>query len=120
MAIVAGSLIFRPNRRVSIGSSCGRTLPLGDSSRLLARLLLLHPRTCGLPAEPQEERVLGFEESAFAPSFFALIDRAAQKSMPPIPPMPPPGPPGIAGLCLRGSSATIASVVISRPAMEAA
>jgi hypothetical protein len=34
--------------------------------------------------------------------------------------MPPPGPPGIAGLCFFGSSATIASVVISRPAMEAA
>ena len=33
--------------------------------------------------------------------------------------MPPP-PPGIAGLCFFGSSATIASVVISRPAMEAA
>jgi hypothetical protein len=46
---------------------------------------------------------------------------ASQKSMPPIPPpMPPPGPPGIAGLCFFGSSATIASVVIRRPAMEAA
>jgi hypothetical protein len=40
--------------------------------------------------------------------------------MPPIPPMPPPGPPGIAGLCFFGSSATIASVVINRPAIEAA
>ena len=44
-------------------------------------------------------------------------DRAPQKS---IPPMPPPGPPGIARLCFFGNSATIASVVISRPAMEAA
>jgi len=49
------------------------------------------------------------------PSLFSMIDRAPQKSMPPI---PPPG--GIAGLCFFGSSATIASVVISRPAMEAA
>ena len=40
--------------------------------------------------------------------------------MPPIPPMPPPGPPGIAGPCFFGNSATMASVVISRPAMEAA
>src|SRR3974377_1724722 len=37
-----------------------------------------------------------------------------------MPPMPPPGPPGIAGLCFFGTSATIASVVMSRPAMEAA
>src|SRR5437868_10464108 len=40
--------------------------------------------------------------------------------MPPIPPIPPPGPPGIAGLCFFGTSATIASVVMSRPATEAA
>src|SRR3984893_9278794 len=53
-------------------------------------------------------------------SLFLMIDRAPQKSMPPIPPMPPPGPPGIAGLCFFGSSATIASVVIIRPAMDAA
>jgi hypothetical protein len=51
------------------------------------------------------------------PSLFSMINRAPQKS---IPPMPPPGPPGIAGLCFFGTSATIASVVISRPAMEAA
>ena len=39
-----------------------------------------------------------------------------QKSMPPMPP-----PPGIAGaLSFLGSSAIIASVVISRPAIEAA
>ena len=39
--------------------------------------------------------------------------------MPPMPPMPPPG--GIAGgVFLSGFSATIASVVTSRPATEAA
>ena len=38
--------------------------------------------------------------------------------MPPMPPMPPP--PGIAGSSFFGSSATIASVVIIRPAIEAA
>ena len=37
-----------------------------------------------------------------------------QKSMPPMPP------PGIAVLCFLGTSATIASVVMSRPATEAA
>jgi hypothetical protein len=49
-----------------------------------------------------------------------VTDRAPQKSMPPIPPMPPPAPPGMAEPCFFGSSATIASVVISRPAIEAA
>src|SRR5262249_60703759 len=34
--------------------------------------------------------------------------------------MPPPGPPGMARLCFFGSSATMASVVMSRPATEAA
>ena len=38
--------------------------------------------------------------------------------MPPMPPMPPPG--GIAGSSFFGASATMASVVIIRPAMEAA
>jgi hypothetical protein len=46
--------------------------------------------------------------------------RVPQKSMPPIPPIPPPAPPGMAEPCFFGSSATIASVVISRPATEAA
>src|SRR5262245_10955832 len=40
--------------------------------------------------------------------------RTVQKSM------PPPGPPGMVGLCFFGSSATMASVVMSRPATEAA
>ncbi len=44
--------------------------------------------------------------------------RSDQKSMPPIPPMPPP-PIGIAGLS-SGSSAMAASVVIRRPAIDAA
>ena len=44
---------------------------------------------------------------------------SAQKSMPPMPPMPPP--PGIAGAAsFFGASATIASVVINRPATDAA
>src|SRR5690606_17672345 len=43
--------------------------------------------------------------------------RRDQKSMPPMPPMPPPG---IAGSSFFGSSATIASVVIIRPAIDAA
>ena len=47
-------------------------------------------------------------------------DGGPQKSMPPIPPIPPPPPPiGIAGFSL-GTSATIASVVMSRPATDAA
>jgi hypothetical protein len=54
------------------------------------------------------------------PSLFSMIDREPQKSMPPIPHMPPPGPPGIAGLCFFGSSATMASVVMSKPATDAA
>src|SRR5690606_12425528 len=41
--------------------------------------------------------------------------RLDQKSMPPMPPMP-----GAAGSSFFGSSATMASVVIIRPAMEAA
>ena len=49
-----------------------------------------------------------------------VTDRAPQKSIPPIPPMPPPAPPGMAEPCFFGSSATIASVVISSPATEAA
>ena len=41
-----------------------------------------------------------------------------QKSIPPMPPMPPPG--GIIGSSFFGASATIASVVIIRPAIDAA
>src|SRR4029077_12278814 len=41
-----------------------------------------------------------------------------QKSIPPIPPPGPPG--GMAGGCFFGTSATIASVVIRRPATELA
>jgi len=65
----------------------------------------------GLTSRSLLELVIGIARG------FIMIDRAPQKSMAP---MPPSGPPGIAGLCLFGSSATIASVVISRPAMEAA
>ena len=44
-----------------------------------------------------------------------------QKSMPPMPPMPPPmPPPPPAGSSFFGASATIASVVIIRPAIDAA
>src|SRR5690606_32833735 len=52
------------------------------------------------------------------PDVFAK-EAGRQKPMPPIPPMPPPG--GIAGAASSfGSSATIASVVISRPETEPA
>src|SRR5207342_3922558 len=46
--------------------------------------------------------------------------QANQKSMPPMPPMPPPPWPPPIGSSFFGSSDTIASVVIMRPAMEAA
>src|SRR5947199_9431548 len=111
MTIVAGSLIFRPNRCVRIGRSCGRVLARPGQLRPL------HPRTCGLSVEPQEQ-VSGFKEDrSVLGAFFIFNDRAPQKSMPS---MPPPGPPGIAGLCFFGSSATMASVVMSKPATDAA
>jgi len=49
-------------------------------------------------------------------SLFLMIDRAPQKSMPPIPPMPPPGPPGIAGLCFFGKLGNHSLRSRSRPA----
>src|SRR5690606_13259984 len=51
--------------------------------------------------------------------FRVAVTRSAldQKSMPPMPPMPPPA---AAGSSFFGSSATIASVVIIRPAIDAA
>src|SRR5262245_51997871 len=52
--------------------------------------------------------------AAALPVFDALVFPVAQK-----PPIPPP-PPGIGGAASLGSSATIASVVIRRPATEAA
>src|SRR5262245_65307357 len=55
--------------------------------------------------------------AAALPVFDALVFPVAQK--PPMPPIPPP-PPGIGGAASLGSSATIASVVIRRPATEAA
>jgi hypothetical protein len=46
MAIVAGSLIFRPNRCVRIGRSCGRVLYIGVTERKshLARIIKILER----------------------------------------------------------------------------
>ena len=66
----------------------------------------LHPqqKSWSLPTQMRTETRSKFE--------FPIS--TAQKSM------PPPGPPGMARLCFFGSSATMASVVMSRPATEAA
>src|SRR5271156_6276858 len=67
------------------------------------------------PREPNRRAKRAAEAALF---HFSTNERLDQKSMPPMPPPPPP-PIGIAGLSL-GISATIASVVIKRPATEAA
>src|SRR6266487_6758212 len=86
MAIVAGSLIFRPNSFVPIGYSCSRRVarPPANCDRCTPALA-----GCQLTSVGKGRSVLG-------PSLFPMIERAPQKSMPPIPPMPPPGPPGTA------------------------
>src|SRR6201989_2414104 len=80
----------------------------------------LHTRTCGQLSRRNKYQVSKKAGAVLRPSLFLVIDRAPQKSMPPIPPMPPPAPPGIAGLCFFGNSATMASVVMSKPATDAA
>ena len=74
------------------------------------------------PDLSQDRRPYGrMEKGRRIAGLLVLNDRSRvpQKSMPPIPPIPEPAPPGMAEPCFFGSSATIASVVISRPATEA-
>src|SRR5438552_11229820 len=74
MAIVAGSLIFRPNRCVRIGRSCGRVFLLTPgASRPIATGAPRH-----LPSVEPQEQVSGFKEgrSVLEPSFI-LNDRSS-------------------------------------------
>ena len=78
-------------------------LPQGDSSGAAGLGRWYEKRAAATPPRPGTRKVGGLTD---------------QKSMPPMPPMPPPG--GMAESFFSGTSATMASVVMSRPATEAA
>src|SRR6266700_7499945 len=71
MAIVAGSLIFRPTRVCALGA------PVADAWHVpAANCDRCTPRTCGLPIEPQE-RVRFQRRPERARAFFILNDRSS-------------------------------------------
>src|SRR5436190_7175068 len=107
MTIVAGSLIFRPNRCVRIGRSCGRVLARPGQLRPL------RPRTCGLPVEPQEQ-VSGFKEgrSVLEPSFTLGGSSSIAKRMASAALANRPYPRGEARLCLLLEGTDLISLLV--------